>query len=334
MDATILPLDHTHILNHCAKHLARDQGPISEPWRFPLIDQHLANVQANRVTFVLQQATDDAHQSNLIGTFAPLYQAIPLQRVQQNQRPMPYVAVSLLVPHGQVHQYVFQREESLFPDEINPQQQIRDSGQIWSRLFTDFCHTPLCFEIWERKLLQRLCKHILPFNDPAAERFLRQHYYQLQSQKKRYDQSQEVHQLDHSVGESNYIDKVLAREESHHLIDYKICLGIIEQLMRQRNPYEEPHEISRQLYMDLFNEMANNQVVGWPLEKYDNPAYFLRLLRRHTVTGAFSHPKYGGNIGAAGWAYLQERFNNENGSLFDWRKAMEAPLGTSEEYLG
>jgi hypothetical protein len=68
--------------------------------------------------------------------------------------------------------------------------------------------------------------------------------------------------------------------------------------------------------------------------------YFLSLIRRHTITGAFSHPKYGGNIGGAGWSYLQERYDikNENaqtvGNYFNWELALEKPLGTNENYQG
>jgi hypothetical protein len=91
-------------------------------------------------------------------------------------------------------------------------------------------------------------------------------------------------------------------------------------------------------YVQLYEAMAanrqgNNSISGWNYTEYDNPAYFLYLLRRHAVTAAFSHPKYAGNVGAAGWAYLSERYLDAGGNtLFDWRPALEVPLGTSTYY--
>ena len=85
-------------------------------------------------------------------------------------------------------------------------------------------------------------------------------------------------------------------------------------------------------------------VQGWDYSRYSSPRYFLQLLRRHTYTGAFSHPKYGGNAGAAGWAYLAHNLADPiTGALasaesqttaFDWSRALEKPLGRSPEYHG
>jgi hypothetical protein len=81
--------------------------------------------------------------------------------------------------------------------------------------------------------------------------------------------------------------------------------------------------------------MADDYVSGWDTSKYNSPRYFLELLRRHTVTGAFSHPKYGGNVNGVGWAYLEDRYSDSTGAtLFDWRAALEQPLGTNADYLG
>jgi hypothetical protein len=77
-------------------------------------------------------------------------------------------------------------------------------------------------------------------------------------------------------------------------------------------------------------------VPGWDYEAYGNPRFFLQLLRRHAITGAFAHPKYCGNAGASGWAYLEERYRDPQtgATLFNWRQAQEPPLGTSEHYRG
>ncbi|MBL8292259.1 MAG: hypothetical protein JNN08_10510, partial [Bryobacterales bacterium] len=68
----------------------------------------------------------------------------------------------------------------------------------------------------------------------------------------------------------------------------------------------------------------------------------LYLLRRHVVTGAFCHPKYGGNAGAAGWAYLEETYRKPSPSpgvlgdtFFDWRRSLEpAAGGRNQDYRG
>ena len=50
--------------------------------------------------------------------------------------------------------------------------------------------------------------------------------------------------------------------------------------------------------------------MGGTTAQYSDPRKFLYILRRHAVTAAFSHPKYGGNVGTAGWAYLAEQYPN------------------------
>src|SRR5687768_17789482 len=97
----------------------------------------------------------------------------------------------------------------------------------------------------------------------------------------------------------------------------------------------DPSVIARDQYVRLYDEMAAGNVPGWDYGRYDNPRFFLQLLRRHTLTGAFSHPRHGGNVLAAGWAYLQERYRDADGeTLFNWRKAIEAPLGDNLDYRG
>ena len=85
-----------------------------------------------------------------------------------------------------------------------------------------------------------------------------------------------------------------------------------------------------------YTEMATDKVDGWDTSKYQSPLFFLNLLRRHACTGAFSHPKYGGNSAGSGWAYLAERYTDpqSGNSLFQWRDAVEKPLGNSADYLG
>jgi hypothetical protein len=87
-------------------------------------------------------------------------------------------------------------------------------------------------------------------------------------------------------------------------------------------------------FIELYDKMARRQPIdGWDYQEYGDPAFFLYLLRRHAVTTAFSHPRYAGNVGAAGWAYLEYRYADSNKqTLFDWRAALERPLGTNPYY--
>ncbi|MFO1002323.1 MAG: hypothetical protein U0936_18505 [Planctomycetaceae bacterium] len=78
--------------------------------------------------------------------------------------------------------------------------------------------------------------------------------------------------------------------------------------MRQRDPAHDPGRASADLFEQIYKEMAAGSVNGWDTSDYGSPQYFLDLVRRHAFTGAFGHPKYGGNVSAAGWAYLQSHF--------------------------
>jgi len=140
--------------------------------------------------------------------------------------------------------------------------------------------------------------------------------------------------LEQPIGAVSFIDNLVAREERHHLIDYKICLRLIDGLLRHRFPGLAPEQVSKDGYQDLYKQMAAGVVDGWDAEQYQSPNYFLQLLRRHTYTGAFSHPKYGGNIAGAGWAYLEQNYVGPQGeSCFDWKRSIEAPLGASTDYF-
>ena len=225
-------------------------------------------------------------------------------------------------------------------DPVNPQLDLQDNGQSWSRFFTDSFSSPVEMEPWELAILYRLAAEVLPFQTADATNFLDRFYNYLDraSKESLYNN---VFRMDASVGEVNYVDNILAREERHHLVDYKICLRILDRVLRQRNPYTEPAKMSREIYFDLYNEMATDKVAGWDYGQYSSPKSFLYLLRRHVVSGAFCHPKYGGNAGAAGWAYLSERYSTKPDTpgqapqtLFDWRLGMEPPLGVNADYLG
>ena len=231
-------------------------------------------------------------------------------------------------------------------DPINPQQVTMPEGSQWSRFFTDYCTENVSFERWEILLLERLTDRILPFRTTEGQRFIELYYSGVERQTKD-TQYARAYRLDQPVGAVNFIDKIVARQESHRLVDYKICLELIDNVLRLRNPYEEPSRMPVSMYDDLFTEMASDDghsLRGWDYNRYANPRFFLGLLRRHTYTGAFSHPKHGGNTGAAGWAYLAQNLRDPvsgklpspdpRSSYFDWERALEPPLGRNVEYRG
>jgi hypothetical protein len=357
--ADILPLDDEYVLNYCGKSLARDvfdvrhnygqyvnpndpRGAIAEVWRFPIIDSYRSengsddDHKFNGVTFVYPGLRGAPPKNvGVVGTFAALYDVIPLQPVKApDGEPTGYFAVTLKVPKGELHVYRFVTDGIAVNDPVNPQEMLLDNGQIWSRFFTHLCTQPVSFEQWELEILNRLTDHILPFRTPDAQNFLTRFY---DSADKNAKQVQYAHayRLDQPVGVVNFIDKLVAREEAHHLVDYKLCLRIIDNVLSSRRPNVARTAWDKEAYIELYEQMSQDNVPGWDRGSYSSPRYFLQILRRHTYTGAFSHPKYGGNVGAAGWAYLEETYRDANGgSAFDWARALEPPLGRCSDYFG
>jgi hypothetical protein len=360
--------DDQYVLNRCTKYLARSnddrrhsygsagvEAPrdrIAEAWRFPMVDTYGGGAPAmadpasfgdyNEVTFIYAGADPQTPASAaVIGTFATLYEPIPMARAVFEGEPTRFWTVSHVVPKGQVHRYRFVIDGA-YPinDPVNPQEEVLDKGLAWSRFFTESFTSPLVMERWELDLLYRLSTEILPFQTEEASNFLAR-FYDYVDRINKEALLNNVYRMDDSVGEINYIDNILAREERHHLVDYKICLRLIDRILRQRNPYTEPARMSREIYFELYRDLASNQVAGWDYDAYRSPQYFLYLLRRHAVTGAFCHPKYGGNAAGAGWAYLSERYRRPSPApgqpgqtLFDWRRSLEVPLGINADYLG
>jgi hypothetical protein len=137
------------------------------------------------------------------------------------------------------------------------------------------------------------------------------------------------------VGVANYIDCILAREESHRLVDYRLCLREIARILKERFPVRALADVPREAFAALYGELARNDVPGWDYTRYGEPRFFLKLLRRHAITGAFAHPDYGGNTGGAGWAFLRDRFlDKHQRTLFDFGQALEPGLGDNPAYRG
>lgn len=342
MPTHLVETDDSYLLNYCTKHLARITGKPSESWRFPIVDSYAEPglsaeecASWNTVTFVYSGPEE---RVELLGTFAPLYERFPLRPVRFEGEPTPFRALSVRIPRGEAHLYRFAIDGQMRMDPINPQRAKRpDDRTEWSRFFTMGASQPLTLERWEYVLLDRLCDHILPFRTDLGENFLERFYFYLSKQQQE-ELFRHAYRLENSVGIVNFIDKLLAREEQHRLVDYRICLKLIDQVLRQRMPNLDPEQMPRNVYVELYNQMGEGEignVPGWDYQQYGNPKFFLKLLRRHAYTGAFSHPKYGGNSAGAAWAYLSERYSaNGSGTLFDWRQAIEKPLGTSEVYRG
>lgn len=347
-----------YVLNHCTKYLARDgaeprhnylgeydqnevRSSIAENWRFPIIDSYTNKMENenyynyNLVTFIyVLPSFEEDHSISVVGTFGKLYEPLPLKKINFLGQPTRYYACSILVPKGEVHRYKFIVNGEFKLDPINPQMVTEDNGQTWSRFYTHQCTIPIIFQAWELNILDRLAEHILPFRTTEGSKFLNDYYFKLDRTAKENELNQ-VFRLDEQVGVTNFIDKLIAKEEYHRLQDYKVCLSIIDGILRKRKPGQEPSQMSREVFVELYFQMGQGDVPDWDYSRYSNPGFFLQILRRHTITGAFSHPKYGGNIGAAGWSFLSEIFRNQEGkTLFDWMRTMEQPLGNNPDYIG
>lgn len=286
------------------------------------------------MTFVYDGRATPASDVAVTGSFTELYDPVALRPVAFLGEPSGLHAVTVRVPKGQVHNYKLRVDGEWIVDPINPQVVTLDNGRRWSRFFTEGCQIPLTLNRRERELLGRVVAHLLPFRTGENSRFIRQVYESL-DRAARERQFPLAYRFDEEVGVVNYIDKVITRAERHNADDYRTCLNIVDGLLRSRHPGRDPVTLAPEAYADLYGEMARDDVPGWDTSRYASPRFFLLLLRRHAMTGAFVHPRHGGNSGTAGWAYLETRYRDADGAtLFDWRQAMEAPLGRNEDYHG
>jgi hypothetical protein len=365
--SVVVNKDSVYVLNHCARSLSRDnadarhnygqfdaQDPrssIAECWRFPIIDSYRnpddgSGQDLNLVTFVcVNRAAALGDAVAVIGSFSSLIKPTPLQQVEDSD----YWAVSFAVPKGQTHYYKFVAGGRVMPDPINPQRVRRPDGSEWSRFFTEYCTDYLVLEGWEARLLERLTDHILPFRTTEGQRWL-DYYYQSLDKTGREAQFSVAYRLDQPIGAASFIDKLLARREQHRLIDYRICLELCYQVLQCWVPDKDPLTLPKEEYKALYELMTDDRpgaIAGWDYRRYSSPRFFLQLLRRHAFTGAFAHPKHGGNVGAAGWQFLAHNLTDPATSrlplqhaskmpagYFDWARALEPPLGRNREYRG
>ena len=188
-----------------------------------------------------------------------------------------------------------------------------DNGIEWSRFFTEQCAIPVSFESWELAILARLTNEILPFTGDDAQRFMDLYYFTA-DKRARETAFHQAFRLEQPIGAVNFIDKLVAREERHRLVDYKICLRLIDDVLRGRFPGMRTGRCQQgRVSGPVSADGGQARWMAGTRAGTSSPNFFLQLLRRHTYTGAFSHPKYGGNAGAAGWAWLEHRFRGPEG---------------------
>lgn len=322
------PASGTRRHEYFGQPLAGASGGNCENWRFPAVEAQwqpgltaLENLEWNEVTFIYRMTSDTEPAVFVAGLPEPGLRMLPLERVADSL----YLAVTVRLPAARAYRYSLVVDGVVQPDPLNPQREKLINGEEVSVFFTQRCFEPVVLERWEMTLLKRLTNHILPFQAREGELFLSNPGGGSMS-----SLAPQLHHLDHSIGVVNYIDKMLAREERHHLPAYKTCLAEINRILRGRNPYLEPRNMDRKEYERLHGEMADGNVPGWDYTKYSNPGFFLFLLRRHVWTGAFSHPKYGGNAAGRAWDWL----NNLLGNKFDYGAALEPPYGYNLQYRG
>lgn len=346
MLARVVDKESDWILNHCTKYLARDntderhsffgldaglpRAKISESWRFPVVDAddsgEAGASEHNHVNFVYRGR--DA-VVRLLTPCLGLHAPADLRPVGDSD----YLSLTLRVPKGRRYRYRFIVDGRAQLDPINPQVMDTAQNEPWSCFWTSSYNEPINLERSEMALIGRMTSALLPFQGRETRNLI----------ERGLNDGNVAHffRMDIHVGVANYIDNILAREERHHLQSYKLCLPMIDRVLRRRNPGVEPADLSDPIYKGLFDDMKNDTPElardGWDHNAYGNPGYFLYILRRHTWTGAFSHPKYGGNPGGLGWAFLGETFRTSADpslSAFNWARAIEPPLGNSGEYRG
>ncbi|NRA66115.1 MAG: gluconate 2-dehydrogenase subunit 3 family protein [Pseudobacteriovorax sp.] len=286
---TALPLAHSY--NGLWQGDVRSQ--IATGWSLPLIGKGYIEkpIDRNTVTFIFK-ANGDASEVYLSGSPTD-DQPIQMHQLNYLGATKPYYYVSLNIPFGQIHRYKFIVNGTSI---VDPNSYIRKrvNGFEWSVFYTDAYQGLVTLNEAEAIFLDSIVSAICPF---------------------------QLANTNVNFGQTNYIDKILSRQEHHHLINYKICLPMMHQALSQQT-------VSVELIADYLKAMESGEPNHWDYQRYNSPKHFLNLLRRHSVEGSFSHPKYGGNRDFAGWRYLEQQYG------FDWKRFTEQPFGTERNYFG
>lgn len=331
MNIQEIPLDHQFVLNQSEKIIFKNNTTdISaiDSAVFPVIQTYYPDkANFNLVTFIFfSQAEKDIF---LLGNFANLYTNYQLSRVKFNDSNTHFYAITLKLPNKSLYFYQFKIDHNFTLDPLNSFSKTLDNGETWSCFTTEGYKTPIIFEDWEVKILQRVVSYILPFKTNEFKTFINRHSAQFDNTTRSM-----VNQLYYDIGTVNFIDKLLARNEQHHVISYRLCISEMKNVLLRINTTQEPEDMDEYFYAKLFEIMANNDHTIWDKSVYAEPAYFLKVLRRHIITAAFSHPRHGGNTQALGWQFLADLLQNKpEDNLFDWQQALEKPLGTNKDYI-
>ena len=334
MNVEEIPLDHQFVLNQSEKIIFNNNTTghsvvtAIDSAVFPVAETYYPDkANFSLVTFIFFNREEK--DIFLLGNFANLYTTYQLSRVKLNNSDTNLYAVTLKLPTRAVYFYQFKIDQSFYIDPLNSFSKTLDNGKTWSCFITEGYKTPLIFEEWEVKILQRFVSFVLPFKTAEFKTFVNRHSAQFDNTTRSM-----LNQLYYDIGVVNFIDKLLARQERHHVINYQLCLSEMKQVLLRLNNTQEPEDMDEYFYARLFEIMEKNDFSVWNKAKYDNPAYFLKALRRHIITGAFSHPRHGGNTQALGWQFLADLLSNKpEDNLFDWRQALEIPLGNNKDYI-
>ncbi len=327
-----LPIDHQYILNLSGKITGRSNTP------FPIVDTFLdteKNSFFNQVTFVYySEQTNNAQDKIaifLIGNFDSLHTKRKLHQIIFNNELTRFYAITLKLPVKKRYHYQFLIDDSHIIDPLNTLTKQLDNNVIWSEFFTESIKSNIILEEWEAQILRRLISYILPFKTNEFKTFVKNHQGQFSELTKSL-----ISQISYDIGCVNFIDKLISRDELHHIINYKLCLKEIKRILFALNTFQEPKEMDEYFYQRIYQIMSQNDFTIWNKATYENPSYFIMVLRRHIITAAFSHPKHGGNTDALGWQFLDSllRNNNHDGAGFDWQQALEKPLGINNDYIG
>ena len=335
MRVEVLPTDDQLVLNYSSKIITtvenNNKSAQNDP-AFPVIipffsDKH----KYNEVTFIY--FLDDHNRNNdnttfIVGNFDHLYMSFQLTPVYFQKEKTKFYAITLKLPVARLFRYRFKKDNIFFNDPLNPFTITTDNGLKWSAFHTENYRAPLCFEEWEQKLLNRFISYILPIHTDEFKTFVKYHSGKFDNETKSL-----VSRLDYDLGVTNFIDKLLARHEPHHLIRYKKCLLEMKRLLLNKNKAQEPEHMDDNCYEWLYSAMQTPNSEHWQLKEIKS-IDFLKTFRRHIITGALSHPRHGGNTNAIGWKFLESMLSDEKGdTYFDWRRALEKPLGINQDYI-
>ena len=335
MRVEVLPTNDQLVLNYSSKIITTIENNIQSTKNdpaFPIVIPFFSDrLKYNEVTFIYFSNDLTDNQDNaifVVGNFDHLYASFQLKPVYFLNEKTEFYAITLKLPVARFFRYRLKKDNTFFNDPLNPLTITTDNGSEWSAFHTESYKAPLCFEEWEQKLLKRFISFILPLHTDEFKTFIKSHSGKFDNETKSL-----VSRLDYDLGVTNFIDKLLARYEPHHLIRYKKCLVEMQRLLLEKNKTQEPEHMDDNCYEWLYETMKTPNSEHWRLKEI-NSVDFLKTFRRHIITGALSHPRHGGNTNAIGWNFLESILSDNKGNTyFNWHRALEKPLGNNEDYI-